>query len=111
MNKDTLAYLRRASSEPSRYSRSLSMVATAYTRYDEGCGNYTASGNLLHKGLVAVNPNIIPLGTRLYITGYGYAVADDTGGDIKGNRIDLAFEGRAEAFQFGVQRVTVYIIN
>jgi 3D (Asp-Asp-Asp) domain-containing protein len=111
VTKDTLNYLRRSISEPSRFSRSLNMVATAYTRYDDGCGDYTYCGHYLHKGLVAVDPNVIPLGTRLFIPGYGYAIADDTGGAIKGTKIDLAFESLADAYQFGVQRVTVYILN
>ena len=111
VTKDTISYLHRFSSEPSRFSRSMQMVATAYTRYDEGCGNYTYCGNYLRKGLVAVDPNVIPLGTRLFISGYGYAIADDIGSAIKGSKIDLAFESLAAAFQFGVQRVTVYILN
>ena len=60
--------------------------------------------------LVSVDPKLIPLGTRLYIEGYGYAVADDVGGAIKGHRIDLAFDSRAEALQFGRQSVKVYIL-
>jgi 3D (Asp-Asp-Asp) domain-containing protein len=111
VGKDTLLSLRRANSEPSRYSRSLTMTASGYSRFDDGCGSYTANGSLLRKGLVAVDPRVIPLGTRLFITGYGYAVADDTGGAIKGNRIDLAFDSHPEASQFGMQKVTVFIID
>ncbi|MDR3563389.1 MAG: 3D domain-containing protein [Negativicutes bacterium] len=111
VGRTTLAYMERAGSEPSRYSRSLIMSASAYTRFDDGCGEYTSRGHLLRKGLVAVDPHVIPLGTRLYIPGYGFAIADDTGGAIKGNRIDLSFESRGEAFQFGRQRVTVYILD
>lgn len=110
VGKETLVYLQRAQGEPSRYSRSLQMRASAYSSQDPGNGNYTARGNFLRKGLVAVDPGVIPLGTRLYIPGYGFAVADDTGGAIRGNAIDLAFETRAEALQFGVQMVTVYIL-
>ena len=51
------------------------------------------------------------MGTRLYIEGYGYAVADDIGGAIKGTRIDLAFESRGDALRFGVQKVNVYILD
>ena len=113
-NKDTLLYLERASStefNPSRSSRVLSMSASAYTAHDPGNGKYTRNGNLLRKGLVAVDPTVIPLGTRLYIPGYGYAVADDIGGAIQGNRIDLAFENRSDALQFGRQRITVYVFD
>jgi 3D (Asp-Asp-Asp) domain-containing protein len=109
---ETVAYLdRNGVSQTSRGSRALSMVATAYTAYDRGCSGYTANGNRLRRGLVAVDPNVIPLGTRLFIEGYGYAVADDVGSAIKGNHIDLAFESRSSALEFGRQRVTVYIVD
>lgn len=113
VGKDTLAYMNRerAGSKPSRYSREILMSASAYTRFDDGNGSYTCRGHLLRKGLVAVDPNVIPLGTRLYIPGYGFAVADDIGGSIRGNRIDLAFEDRGEALAFGRQRVTVYVLD
>jgi len=86
------------------------MIATAYTRYDAGCTDYTYRGNYLRRGLVAVDPNVIPLGTRLYIPGYGHAVADDIGGAIKGNRIDLAVDTVDEAFEYGVRHVDVVIL-
>ena len=113
VGKDTIAFLQRekASALPDRYSRQLTMSATAYTSEDDGNGNMTYRGNLLRRGLVAVDPRVIPLGTRLFINGYGFAVADDIGGAIKGNRIDLAFENRAEALRFGVQKVTVYVLD
>ena len=88
----------------------ISMTATAYTRYDEGCTDYTYRGNYLRRGLVAVDPSVIPLGTKLYIPGYGNAIADDIGGAIKGNRIDLAMDTLDEAFQFGVRSVDVVIL-
>ena len=106
----TLSALERAQEQPGRFGRSLNMKATAYSRFDPGCGSYTARGNLLHKGLVAVDPNVIPLGTRLYIPGYGFAMADDTGGAIKGHVIDLAFDSHQEAINFGVRHITVYIL-
>ena len=96
---------------PTEFAKMIMMEATAYTSQDPGCGLYTARGNLLHKGLVAVDPRVIPLGTRLYIPEYGYAIADDTGGDIKGNRIDLAYESRDEAFKFGRRMIEVYILK
>lgn len=111
IGKDTIKFLERASAAPSRYNRTLTMTATAYTSQDPGCGNYTYRGHFLRKGLVAVDPSVIPLGTRMYIEGYGYAIADDIGGAIKGNRIDLAYENRNEALRFGVQKVTVYILD
>jgi len=111
VGKQTWGYLERAGAEPSRYSRSLVVTASAYSAYDAGNSNRTSRGNPVHKGIVAVDPNTIPLGTRLYIPGYGYAIADDVGGAIKGNRIDLAFDSRGQALEFGIQRVTVYILD
>lgn len=113
-DKETLLYLGRASSSdfnPSRSSRSMTMNASAYSAYDPGNSHYTFNGSLLRKGLVAVDPNVIPLGTRLFIPGYGYAVADDIGGAIKGNKIDIAFDTHSEAMQFGRQKITVYILD
>lgn len=92
------------------YRYAIAMVATAYTRYDEGCGDYTYRGTYLRKGLVAVDPDVIPLGTKLYIPGYGHAIADDIGGAIQGNRIDLAMDTLNEAYNFGIRNVTVYIL-
>ncbi|HWR43870.1 3D domain-containing protein [Sporomusa sp.] len=111
VDKETFTYLERLAGETSRYSRSLVMNASAYSAYDPGNGSYTYRGNLLRKGMAAVDPSVIPLGSRLYIKGYGYAIADDIGGAIKGQRIDLAFDSRRDALNFGVQKVTVYILD
>ena len=89
------------------------MKATAYDDSPESNGKwgpYSAMGNRLRYGVVAVDPSVIPLGTRLYIEGYGEAIAEDTGGAIKGNRIDL-FMDRASAQKFGVQNVVVHILG
>lgn len=94
-----------------RGSRSLIMVATAYAAGTGGAGWRTATGTGVYRGIVAVDPRVIPLGTRLYIEGYGPAVAADTGGAIRGNRIDLGFGSRAEALQFGRRTVVVHILN
>lgn len=113
-SKETLMHLGRASSvefNPSRASRSILMNASAYSAYDDGNGQYTSRGSFLRRGLVAVDPNVIPLGTRLYVSGYGYAIADDVGGAIKGNKIDLAYDSHGEAIQFGRRNVTVYILD
>lgn len=95
---------------PNKYSRVLTMQASAYSAQDPGNGNYTATGSRLKKGIVSVDPKLIPLGTRLYVEGYGYAIADDVGGAIKGHRIDLAYDSRSEALQFGRQTVKVYVL-
>lgn len=74
--------------------RIVTMVATTYNPYHDGSNSHgrTYSGLLGGYGVVAVDPHFIPIGTRLFIEGYGYAIAADTGGDIKGNRIDLAID-------------------
>lgn len=86
----------------------IQMIATAYTAGSAGGGGMTAIGRPAGHGIVAVDPRVIPLGTRLYISGYGYAVAGDTGGAIVGNRIDLGFDSLREALLFGRRDVTVY---
>ena len=88
--------------------RELSMKATAYTE----TGNRTASGMKAAVGVVAVDPKVIPLGSKLYIEGYGYAVAGDTGGAIKNNRIDLFFNTERECVNYGVKNnVKVYVLG
>jgi 3D (Asp-Asp-Asp) domain-containing protein len=89
----------------------LRMVATAYTAGCSGCSGITASGRVAGHGVVAVDPRIIPLGSRLYIPGYGHAVAGDTGGAIHGNRIDLGFNSLRDALLFGRRAITVYILH
>jgi 3D (Asp-Asp-Asp) domain-containing protein len=111
VGRETIIVMERATGEPDRYSRSLVMTATAYTSDDYGCGDRTSRGHALRRGLVAVDPRIIPMGSRLYIQGYGYAIADDVGSAIRGNRIDLAFETLGSAMKFGRRQVTVYIID
>jgi 3D (Asp-Asp-Asp) domain-containing protein len=89
--------------------------ATAYTAYCPGCSGTTATGIDLRAHpdakVVAVDPNIIPLGTKLYIEGYGYAVAGDTGGAIKGKHIDLFMPSREDALKWGRRTVKVTILG
>jgi 3D (Asp-Asp-Asp) domain-containing protein len=87
------------------------MIATAYTAGCYGCSGITASGQHAGWGIVAVDPRVIPLGTKLFIPGYGHAVAGDTGGAINGNRIDLGMDTIGQALQFGRRDVTVYVIR
>ncbi len=92
--------------------RALTMSSTGY--YGPNCGGdgrgLTCLGWRARYGIVAVDPRVIPLRTRLFIEGYGYAVAGDTGGAIKGNRIDLGFNSAGEANRHGRKRVRVFIL-
>ena len=73
--------------------------------------NRTAMGTLLRRGVIAVDPAVIPLGTRVFIPGYGEAIAEDIGGAIRGNRIDIAFESHEEALSFGRQELEIFIME
>ncbi|GAC1429499.1 MAG: 3D domain-containing protein [Candidatus Velthaea sp.] len=92
-------------------SAALSMIATAYTANCAGCSGITAIGRAAGHGIVAVDPHIIPLGTHLYIPGYGHALAGDTGGAIRGHRIDLGFNSNGDAMTFGRRAITVYVLK
>ena len=80
-----------AASAPEGCSRTLNVYATWYTATSAGGSGVTATGTGVYKGIVAVDPRVIPLGTRMYIPGYGYGIAADTGGGIIGNMIDLGY--------------------
>jgi len=92
----------------------LTMVATAY----DGCyecnkpyyGYPSYIGLPLARGIVAVDPKVIPMGTKLYVEGYGNAIAADQGGAIKGNRIDLYFDTHQQALKYGMKTVKVTIL-
>jgi 3D (Asp-Asp-Asp) domain-containing protein len=97
-----------------RYSRELTMTATGYTAGKESNPNgngYTYTGMKAEYGVVAVDPRVIPLYTRLYIEGYGPAIAADIGGAIKGMKIDLCFNDVQEALNWGRRPVTVYVLD
>lgn len=108
-----------------RYKKSIVMTATAYDLSFESTGKrpgdkyygITASGTKARPGVVAVDPRVIPLGTKLYIESldgtkdYGFAVAEDTGGAIKGNKIDLYFNTYNECINFGRRNVKVYVLE
>ncbi len=91
--------------------------ATAYTHTDEGCTTTTATGTTVRRGTVAVDPRYIPYGTRMFIVAsdgsfqYGLAQAEDCGGDIKGDRMDLYFPTYEECITFGRRRCTVYFLG
>ena len=100
---------------PARGASMLIMVATAYDPGPRSCGRYasgwTAIGMRAGKGVLAVDPSVIPLGTRLYIEGYGPAVAGDVGRAIKGRRIDLGYATYREAIAWGRRTVRVYVLD
>jgi uncharacterized protein YabE (DUF348 family) len=93
--------------------RRIRLVSTAYSPNEPGGGGGpgTATGHPAVFGVVAVDPSVIPLGSRVYVVGYGYAMAYDTGGDIKGDRIDLCFDTAAECDHWGVRPVTVIVLD
>lgn len=101
--------------------RRLRVEATAYTPWDAGCGGMPVIERRIDRygiepgwGIVAVDPSVIPLGTRVFVPGYGYAVAADTGGAIDGNRVDVCFwtgSAKSDAFAWGRRTVTITIID
>ena len=99
------------------YTHSDQFVATAYHNSDPGCTIWTATGTLCRVGAIAVDPKVIPYGTRMYIVTndgeyiYGIAVAEDCGGSIKGNRVDLYFDSVDECWEFGIRDCTVYFLG
>lgn len=99
------------SAEIPDFSRVIRVEATAYSSAEPGMSSYTALGTVCRRGIIAVDPGVIPLGTRVYIPGYGYAVAEDTGGAIIGHKIDVAFDSVAECFEFGRQIIDLYILD
>ncbi|MFI5384667.1 MAG: 3D domain-containing protein [Fimbriimonadales bacterium] len=97
------------------YSRTriIEMEATAYTSSpaENGGWSRTRLGNDLIDGVVAVDPRVIPLGTKLYVEGYGFAYACDTGSAIKGNRIDLLMPSYSASNAWGRRRVKVHVLS
>ena len=99
------------------YTHSDQFVATAYHNSDPGCTIWTAIGTLCRVGAIAVDPKVIPYGTRMYIVTndgkyiYGIAVAEDCGSAIKGNRVDLYFDTTDECHEFGIRDCTVYFLG
>lgn len=99
------------------YTDTATIRATAYTQTDPGCTGITATGTNVRRGTVAVDPRYIPYGTRMFIVTangsyvYGVAVAEDCGGDIKGDRMDLYFPTYEECREFGRRVCTVYFLG
>ena len=96
------------------FSAAKSMTATAYTAGHGGADYTTATGTFVRKGVVAVDKNVIPLGTKMYIVTndgivYGPAVAEDTG--VRGNKVDLYYDTYQQCVNFGRRGCTVYILE
>ena len=105
-----------ASGEVLTYTHTMTVEATAYTKTDAGCDDWTATGTLARYGAIAVDPSVIPYGTRMYIVStdgqvvYGYATAEDCGGAINGARVDLYYDTTAECYQFGRRDCIIYFL-
>ncbi len=91
------------------------VTATAYTAGCNGCSGITRTGINLRANpnlkVIAVDPSVIPLGSKVWVEGYGYAVAGDTGGAIKGMKIDLHMPTKSDAYKFGRRQVKMKIIK
>lgn len=95
--------------------REFYVEATAYTPYCTGCSGISAAGINLRANpnmkLIAADPRVIPMGTKVWVEGYGHAVVGDTGGAIKGNRIDVLMPTKAQAYKWGRKQVKIKILN
>lgn len=92
-----------------RYWKKLRVYATHYDSHCPGCNEWTAIGMRQGKGVIAVDPKVIPLRSKVYVPGYGMAVAGDTGGAIKGNIIDLGFDD-AKTAGWSARFVDIYLL-
>ena len=106
-----------ASGEVLTYTHTMTVEATAYTKTDAGCDDWTATGTLARYGAIAVDPSVIPYCTRMYIVSwdgsvvYGYATAEDCGGAINGARVDLYYDTYEECIQFGRRDCIIYFLS
>ena len=96
---------------PPSYKDIYTVEATAYTGDTITATGTTPTHNPDGISTIAVDPTIIPLGSRVYIPGYGEAIASDTGLAIKGNKIDLFLNSEKECIDFGKQNVTLYVLS
>lgn len=113
--KSSSAASQAAPSPSANEGKEIYMNATAYTADCGGCSGVTSTGINLRNNpgakVIAVDPSVIPLGSKVWVEGYGYAVAGDTGGAIKGNKIDVHVQSKGQASNFGRKRVKVRIID
>lgn len=89
----------------------LEVTVTAYSPEDPGVDDTTYTGLPVDIGVVAVDPSVIPLGSVVYVPGYGYAVALDRGGAIKGHRVDVYFPAREAASAWGVKKLKIRVFG
>jgi 3D (Asp-Asp-Asp) domain-containing protein len=94
-----------------QFTEVIRMSATAYWPDPAWSSGYTYTGLKAQYGIAAVDPTVIPLGTHLYIPGYGFALAADIGGGIKGDRIDLCYDNLQGADSWGLREVNVYVLG
>ncbi|MFE4811411.1 LysM peptidoglycan-binding domain-containing protein [Peribacillus simplex] len=103
------------SSNQAGIEKEITVRATAYTADCQGCSGTTATGVNLKANpnakVISVDPSVIPLGSKVYVEGYGYATAADTGSAIKGNRVDIFVPNEKDAVNWGVKNVKVQILN
>ena len=110
-------YITLPTGEVLTYTHRDTVRATAYTHTDAGCDMITSTGSTVHWGTVAVDPRYIPYGTRMFIMAsdgsyiYGIATAEDCGGDIKGDRMDLYMPTYEQCMEFGRRRCTLYFLG
>src|SRR5690625_707707 len=101
--------------EESPEGKTISVTSTAYTAECDGCSGVTSPGVDLNANpdakVIAVDPTVIPLGSKVYVEGYGYATAADTGGAINGNKIDVHISSKDEALSWGTKTVNVTIVE
>ncbi|MFT9596858.1 3D domain-containing protein [Mesobacillus sp.] len=104
-----------AATKPAAATNQITVEATAYTANCTGCSGITKTGVDLKANpnakVIAVDPTVIPLGSKVYVEGYGYATAEDIGGAIKGNRIDVFIPTQSGALQWGRKQVKVTILD
>lgn len=110
----TASVSRDNSSAPST-GKEFYVTATAYTASCSGCSGVTATGIDLKANpsskVIAVDPSVIPLGSKVWVEGYGYAIAADTGGAIKGNKIDVFVSSKSQAASWGRKKVRIKVLN
>lgn len=104
-----------AKKAPAKAKKVLTVRATAYTASCKGCSGITSMGINLKKNpkakVISVDPKVIPLGSKVHVEGYGYAIAADKGSAIKGNKIDVFIPSLKQARNWGVKKVKIKIID